>query len=221
MAILKVSIVRSKDRWNQFFFWPYYIFRYTRLARVSIIQDHRQPPGEKILEYSILLHFTEELTGPFWKRATQKRKGPLPFVYRASWPIVYKKLHRKLDVKVARLMRFLTCNDFASQEKRLGFGFDIRNSRSGFLYIINHNLRYVNVFPKIFSNYKINRNSKSLRRLFFLNVQFIIFSLISWNENNLCNTKKKIFFNNLQNWKIQCYISIIGYYISFSEISFK
>lgn len=100
-----------------FFFFGHTVFSNTldwpEWVLFRIIDNHRERKSWNTRYYSGR-HFTEELTGPFWKRATQKRKEPLPFVYRASWPIVYKKLHRKLDVKVARLMRFLTCNDFAS-----------------------------------------------------------------------------------------------------------
>lgn len=105
VAILKVSFRSPKQRGStRPCFWPPHLGRryYSGLPTTDgRILDTTTPVTAYLL---------------FWERATRERTPSTAFVSIAiSSPIVYKKkLDRKLDAKVARLMRFLTCNELDS-----------------------------------------------------------------------------------------------------------
>lgn len=130
MAILKVSLHSSKQG-SMLLLWPpatYYSGSSTTAGRIL----HTTTPVTTYLLFVLSLRFD-----------------------RASWPIVYKKkLDRKFDAKVARLMRFLTSSPRGQQEKRVWTRYT-KFSISFYMiymciyiYIIDYNLWYV--FPKIF-----------------------------------------------------------------------
>lgn len=108
VAILKVSFRSPKQRGStRPCFWPPHLGRryYSGLPTTDgRILDTTTPVTAYLL---------------FWERATRERTPSTAFVSIAiSSPIVYKKkLDRKLDAKVARLMRFLTCNELDSRRE--------------------------------------------------------------------------------------------------------
>lgn len=128
MAILKVSL-HSLKQGSMLLLWPlatYYSGSSTTAGRIL----HTTTPVTTYLLFVLSLRFD-----------------------RASWPIVYKKkLDRKFDAKVARLMRFLTSSPRGQREKRVWTRYT-KFSISFYMiymyiYIIDYNLWYV--FPKIF-----------------------------------------------------------------------